>query len=349
MRGIDAPAASPQESVATNRAASVQAQRVPSYTLGQGQAVPLPGQAKTVPSGVHEGLGPGQPLSESARGFFEPRLGQDLRQVRVHTDARASESAQAMDALAYTTGQDIVFGAGQYAPETHSGRRLIAHELTHVVQQQTAGSAAVQRQAAPGQTNALDARARAIISAAQDATVPLNVRAVETVRRILSEYYPSEVSKVSAVTFLAGQDGLATSPVGTGATLTGAITVGRNFVEGTNNAFFARRVLQVGHELRHVDQQRAGMGGEARRHEREFLAHHWAATSAELPGTGRVNHSTRVAMIDAALGHLVCLSPAQRAGYATQEQALLALRRTHQAASGHPPTPAPTVCDPNLP
>jgi Domain of unknown function (DUF4157) len=67
---------------------------------------------------------------------MEPRFGHDFSKVRVHTDAEAAESAQAVNALAYTVGRDVVFGAGQYAPQTSEGRRLLAHELTHVVQQQ---------------------------------------------------------------------------------------------------------------------------------------------------------------------------------------------------------------------
>lgn len=82
--------------------------------------------------------GGGQPLPEAVRAFFEPRFGHDFSQVRIHTDARAVESAQALNALAYTLGRDIVFGAGQYAPGTTEGRRLLAHELTHVVQQSRA-------------------------------------------------------------------------------------------------------------------------------------------------------------------------------------------------------------------
>lgn len=66
---------------------------------------------------------------------MEPRFGRDLGHVRVHEDERAAESARAVDALAYTVGSNIVFGRGQYAPETQTGRRLLAHELTHVEQQ----------------------------------------------------------------------------------------------------------------------------------------------------------------------------------------------------------------------
>jgi hypothetical protein len=78
---------------------------------------------------------PGQPLDLATRALFEPRFGHDFSQVRVHTDAKAAESARAINALAYTTGWDVVFGAGQYTPETSTGRRLLAHELAHVVQQ----------------------------------------------------------------------------------------------------------------------------------------------------------------------------------------------------------------------
>ncbi len=66
---------------------------------------------------------------------MEPRFGYDFSKVRVHTDARAAESAQAVNASAYTVGRNVVFGTGQYVPETHEGRRLLGHELTHVVQQ----------------------------------------------------------------------------------------------------------------------------------------------------------------------------------------------------------------------
>ena len=79
--------------------------------------------------------GGGQPLPESARAHFEPRFGRDFSQVRMHTDTRAAESARAVNARAYTVGQDVVFGAGQYVPGTQTGQRLLAHELAHVVQQ----------------------------------------------------------------------------------------------------------------------------------------------------------------------------------------------------------------------
>ncbi|MGH7807801.1 MAG: eCIS core domain-containing protein [Thermodesulfobacteriota bacterium] len=79
--------------------------------------------------------GPGQPLDSTSRAFFEPRFGHDFSRVRVHTHTRAAESARSVNALAYTMGRNIVFGAGQYTPETKHGKQLVAHELTHVIQQ----------------------------------------------------------------------------------------------------------------------------------------------------------------------------------------------------------------------
>ncbi|MDP1769202.1 MAG: DUF4157 domain-containing protein [Nitrospirota bacterium] len=83
---------------------------------------------------------PGQPLAASTRAFFEPRFGQDLSHVRVHTDRAAQQSAQAVNALAYTVGSHVVFDAGRYAPHSPDGKRLLGHELTHVVQQVGADS-----------------------------------------------------------------------------------------------------------------------------------------------------------------------------------------------------------------
>jgi len=78
---------------------------------------------------------PGRPLDPGARVFMEGRFGHDFSSVRVHTDDRAVSSAEALGARAYTVGTDVVFGAGEYAPETEAGRHLLAHELTHVLQQ----------------------------------------------------------------------------------------------------------------------------------------------------------------------------------------------------------------------
>jgi Domain of unknown function (DUF4157) len=83
---------------------------------------------------------PGQTLDADTRAFMESRFGHDFSQVRMHIDAQASEVAHEVNALAYTVGRDVVFGAGQYAPQTLTGRKLLAHELTHVLQQQGAST-----------------------------------------------------------------------------------------------------------------------------------------------------------------------------------------------------------------
>lgn len=89
-----------------------------------------------VPPIVHEVLrSSGEPLDRETRAFMEPRFGHDFRDVRVHSDFRAAESARAVNAQAYTVGRHIVFDRGNYTPVTDKGRHLLAHELTHVVQQ----------------------------------------------------------------------------------------------------------------------------------------------------------------------------------------------------------------------
>jgi hypothetical protein len=141
---------------------------------------------------------PGQPLDEDTRSFMEERLGTDLSEVRIHTGAAAGKSARAVNALAYTAGHHIVFGAGHYDPRSTGGRTLIAHELAHVLQQRgtgpSAGPAPVQRLAGPEitvspqavqQMHALLAEFRALtgsgaITAAETAEVTAAVAEAET-------------------------------------------------------------------------------------------------------------------------------------------------------------------------
>jgi hypothetical protein len=132
-----------------------------------------------VPPIVHEVLkSPGQPLDADTRAFFEPRFGRDFSNVRVHADAHAAESARSVHALAYTVGQDLVFGRQQYLPQTVAGRRLIAHELTHVVQQgfQRSSSATAVSQKDNGQEREADTIADAINSAGTVSTPASHAR-----------------------------------------------------------------------------------------------------------------------------------------------------------------------------
>jgi uncharacterized protein DUF4157 len=307
----------------------------------RGRPVPAESTQAVAPPIVHEVLrASGQPLDASSREYFEPLLGVRLADVRVHKDARAAASAESVGALAYTAGADVVFAQGLFDPCTGTGRRLLAHELAHVAQNRT-GAATLRRQTTP---NPIDPTAQAIITAAQATATPIEDRATQAVRAIIATYYASQASKVANVVYREAEPGLATTYSGTGASITGTITVGRYFVENTTSAGIARRVLQVGHELQHIDQQRAGMGGAAKRHLREFLAFHWEATAPEAAGTGRVSHSTRVALIDAALGNYNCLDDTEKSAQLTKQQQLLTLRASEQAASGQPATPAPTAC-----
>ncbi len=122
----------------------LQTKHVETGDLGQTAAPPI----------LHDVLrSPGQSLDPATRNFMESRFRYDFSSVRVHSDEMAAESARALHALGYTVGRDIVFGPGQYAPETPTGRQLLAHELTHVVQQEALPSlaATVQRQTDPMQ------------------------------------------------------------------------------------------------------------------------------------------------------------------------------------------------------
>jgi hypothetical protein len=101
-----------------------------------------PDHLETVPPIVHEVLqSSGVPLDLATREFMEPRFGHDFGRVRVHADAKAARSAQAVNAHAFTAGWHVAFGAGLFAPSTDAGRKLLAHELQHVVQQAPVASA----------------------------------------------------------------------------------------------------------------------------------------------------------------------------------------------------------------
>jgi hypothetical protein len=109
-----------------DRGATIQRKWIRSVTAEEGL------DADAAVRGAERG---GQPLPEGARLFMERRFGYDFSRVRVHADAEAASAAHAVRARAYTSGRDIVFGSGEYAPETAEGKHLLAHELTHVVQQ----------------------------------------------------------------------------------------------------------------------------------------------------------------------------------------------------------------------
>jgi hypothetical protein len=109
--------------------------------------------ADDVEAEIQRARGAGQPLDGGARSQMEPALGANLGNVRVHADQRADTLSQALDARAFTTGRDIFFRQGQYAPGSTDGRELLAHELTHVVQQGAATETGVQAKLTVGAPN----------------------------------------------------------------------------------------------------------------------------------------------------------------------------------------------------
>jgi Domain of unknown function (DUF4157) len=135
----------------------------------------------TAPPIVHEVLdSPGQPLDTATRAFLAPHFGLDFSRVRIHNDAMAADSAQAVNALAYTVGRNVVFGAGQFQPGTASGRRLLAHEIAHVAQQNEGPVTSLQRacrsaaqcsaptQGNPGQVGVTAAAEQAVLESGPD-------------------------------------------------------------------------------------------------------------------------------------------------------------------------------------
>jgi hypothetical protein len=112
-------------------------------------AVPAGTAAGAAPAIVDQVLAsPGRALDTPARELMEPRFGSDFSHVRVHDDAQAQASAREVDAAAYTVGSHIVFGGGQWRPHTDAGQRLLAHELSHVLQQRGTAAPALRRQPA---------------------------------------------------------------------------------------------------------------------------------------------------------------------------------------------------------
>jgi len=124
------------------------------------------------PSLVREVINsPGRPLDLDTRNFMEPRFGYDFSRVRVHTDDRAAESTQAVHANAYTAGNHIAFGAGRYSPGSSDGRLLMAHELTHVVQQSSGpvvGTTVVKNLSVSDPSDAFEQRASTFARVAAD-------------------------------------------------------------------------------------------------------------------------------------------------------------------------------------
>jgi hypothetical protein len=216
----------------------------------------------------------GRPLDGATRAAMEARLGHDFSRVRVHTDGEAARSARAVHARAYTVGDHVVFGAGRFAPSTSAGDWLLAHELTHTVQQRigpvgsesaaeseadraadaaltggpvavaTPGGGALLRDAEP------DPERDNIVKAAGRTKTDAKFRAFEIVWRLLTRYCPDYSSLISAVGYDEKERGVRVDVKKTksakGETQTAVVTVGRRFVDETSDDLLRARI----HELR---------------------------------------------------------------------------------------------------
>lgn len=204
---------------------------------------------------------PAQRLDPTTRASMESRFGHDFTDVRVHTGGEAAEAARAVDALAYTVGRDIVFGRNQYDPSSSDGRRLIAHELTHVLQQQQSGSRALQRQPAPA-APALDAADKQIVDSAQREAAEFKCRTWTVLWGILRKYFPKDVRKVAGSGCEADLPGLrvefsTTDPKDPKLVRSvPTIYVGKKFIETTDAARLKDRVAEVGQALEQIDHWR---------------------------------------------------------------------------------------------
>jgi hypothetical protein len=185
-----------------------------------------------------------------------------------------------------------------------------------------------------------DVHAEAIVKKAKDTRASLGDRAIEAVESIVREYY--DESLLSEVVYRENEPGLSTSPVGSGQNLKGKIFVGRYFIEHIDA--FARRVLQVGHELQHVQQEREGMAGARSKDKREFLAFSWAALEPAKEGTGHLPDAARRDMIDTALGYFNCLPADDQTAFANKQAELLQRREGVNGTRGNASTQPPKEC-----
>ena len=289
--------------------------------------------------------GGGSAMPGNTKSFMESRFGTDFSNVRIHSGGYASQLSKELNAQAFTVGNDIYFNAGKFSPESSEGKRLLAHELTHTIQQKAASPANIKGrsenllvQKAGDKTK--DETAKKIIDAGKDTRNPIDQRAIDAVNSIIKNYYDRGL--VDSVVYVEETAGLVTSPVGKGKDIKGKIIVGKYFIN--NIDLFARRVLQVGHELQHVQQQRSGMGGDTKRNEREFLAFYWETTEPDKAGTGRMSHIDHVSLIDEALRNYYCMPAEDQKTHAAKKDELLKLRATQEKASGHDHVDAPISC-----
>lgn len=189
---------------------------------------------------------------------------------------------------------------------------------------------------------ALDEKAQAIVDAAQKDTPSREERAKNVVWSILRTYYADRLDLVKDVTYPSPIQGLLTSTPARArkGAQKGSIAVSDYFLDETTTHGFARRVLQVGHELMHIEQHRQGMGGGDKSAEREFLAFAWEGTATEVAGTGHMNRGTRLNLLNEAIKQYQALDEGHQKRYKDQydevvkkKEALEASKKKKKAAA----------------
>jgi uncharacterized protein DUF4157 len=275
-----------------------------------------------VPAAARDVLAsPGQPLDGGTRDRMERQFSHDFSSVRVHHDARAAASAEAVHASAYTVGTHVVFGAGNYAPSTPSGQALIAHELAHTIQQQIGqGSdyrtaereadraeqsihtgAAVQvsstgaREPLQRQPADEDKERGEIVKVTKRAGDPER-RGPELIWRILSRYFPEYVDKIAGAGYEEKEPSVrvVVKPIEVKGkkTQTATVTIGKRFVEDSSEDTLRARIREVGLALStsglkaDLDQAPADAVWKIVHNKFPLKAHRVASTSydANLPG-----------------------------------------------------------------
>ena len=243
-------------------------------------------KGEDVPPAVHDVVrGGGQPLEPETRVYMESRFGQDFSHVRVHHDAAAAHSARAVDAQAFTVGNHLVFDAGRYDPSTLSGKRLLAHELAHTVQQQRgavgsehaaekdadraanraegdapvmvaepSGEKRLQRQPNPNQKAGATADPKdeghdKIVEASKQTTGDPAKRAQHLVDLMVTRYYPEYLKKVASVVYDEKEPtvrvDIKETNVGGKKTQSATIKVGKKFVEGISGDTLRERIEEL--------------------------------------------------------------------------------------------------------
>jgi Domain of unknown function (DUF4157) len=227
-----------------------------------GNRVASPAYAPAIVTDVLQSSG--QPLDAGTREFFERRFGHDFGQVRIHADAKAADSAAAVDARAYTVGRQIVFSPRSYRPSSPEGRRLLAHELAHVIQQSPAGAPArVQRQPQGGGSGgALDPDDQKVVDAAQRESAKFKCNVGPILFGILRKHFAEDMRKVAGVGCEEPLPGLRTefsavNPKDPKQTRSvPMIYAGKAFIASTDAAHLSDRIAEVGQEIEKIDEWR---------------------------------------------------------------------------------------------